>query len=172
MSYGPDKLKIGWILTEVKFDLEGQGQLPPLNNRDLNQGVLHLWSKFGDPSLNGSRVIARTSKWLTHRQTDRQTHTHTDAGNDNTRRPKLASGKNESGTMLIECSHNDMTDVNNCHGETDSISWQITADTTKTWVTIIQSSAWPSFGEKVPRDLSWTTALDVLDWLPWPVNKH
>ena len=23
------------------------------NNRDLNQDILHLWSKFGDPSLNG-----------------------------------------------------------------------------------------------------------------------
>ena len=82
---------------EVKIDLEGQGQLPPppkkkkkkKNNRDLNQDLLHLWSKFGDPSLNGSQVIARTSKWLTHTHTD----THTDAGDDNTRRPKLASGK-------------------------------------------------------------------------------
>ena len=62
--------------------------ISPQNNRDLNQGPLHLWSKFGDPSLNGSRVIARTRKWLTHRQTN----THTDAGNDNTRKPKLASG--------------------------------------------------------------------------------
>ena len=34
--------------------------------------------------------MARTSKWLTHTHTD----THTDAGDDNTRRPKLASGKN------------------------------------------------------------------------------
>ena len=49
---------------EVEFDLEGQG-------------LLHLWSKFGDPSGNGSRVITRTSKWLTHRQTD--THTRTQA---------------------------------------------------------------------------------------------
>ena len=47
----------------------------PQNNRDLNQGLLHLWSKFGDPSLNRSRVIARTRKWLTHRRTDRHTHT-------------------------------------------------------------------------------------------------
>ena len=38
---------------EVKFDLEGQGQSPtPQNNRDPNQGLLHLWSKFSDPSLN------------------------------------------------------------------------------------------------------------------------
>ena len=64
----------------------------PQNNRDLYQGLLHLWSKFGDPSLNGWRVIARTSSWLTHRRTD----TQTDAGNDNTRRPKLALGKKKN----------------------------------------------------------------------------
>ena len=33
----------------------------PQNNRDLNQGLLHPWSKFGDPSLNGWWVIARTN---------------------------------------------------------------------------------------------------------------
>ena len=70
--------------------------ITPKNNRDLNQGLLHLWSKFGDPSLNRWWVIARTNSWLTHIQTDTHTHTHTDAGNDNTRRPKLASGKNAS----------------------------------------------------------------------------
>ena len=44
-----------------------------------------FWLKLGEPSLNGWRVIVRTSKsW----HTDRQTDTHTDAGNDNTRRPK------------------------------------------------------------------------------------
>ena len=74
---------------EVKLDLEVQGQLTPQNNKDLNQGVLLFWSKFGDSSLNGWQVIVRTSKWLPHTQT----HTQTDAGNDNTRRPKLASGK-------------------------------------------------------------------------------
>ena len=42
-------------------------------NRDLNQGVLVLWTKFGDPSLNRWRVIVRTSKWLIH------THTQTQA---------------------------------------------------------------------------------------------
>ena len=36
----------------------------PQNNWDLNQGILHLWSKFGGPSLNGWWVIAWTSsKW-------------------------------------------------------------------------------------------------------------
>ena len=56
----------------------------PQNNGALNQGLLHLWSKFGDPSLNDWWVIVQTRDW--------QTHTH--AGNDNSRRPKLASGKN------------------------------------------------------------------------------
>ena len=74
---------------EVKFDLEGQGQSPPKNNRDLNQGLLHLWSKFSDPSLNGWWVIARTNL-----MTDGLTDGGTDAGNYNTRRPILASGKN------------------------------------------------------------------------------
>ena len=49
----------------------------PKNNRDLNQGLFHLWSKFGDSSLNGWWVIARTSWWLTDRHT--HTHTHTQA---------------------------------------------------------------------------------------------
>ena len=72
----------------------------PQNNRDLNQGLFHLWSKFGDSSLNGWWVIARTSWWLT----DRHTHTHTHAGNDNTRRPKLASGKKPTCSIPYDCS--------------------------------------------------------------------
>ena len=55
---------------------------------EFNQGILHLCSKFGDSSFNGRWVIMWTSKWLIHR--------HTDAGDDNTRRPKLASGKNST----------------------------------------------------------------------------
>ena len=50
----------------------------PKNNRDLNQGVLHFWSKFGDCSLSGWQVIVRTNWWL------KDTHTQTDAGDDNT----------------------------------------------------------------------------------------
>ena len=61
----------------------------PQNNRTLNQGLSHLWSKFSDPSLNGWWIIVRTSSWLT----DTQTHTYTN--HDNTWRPKLASGKND-----------------------------------------------------------------------------
>ena len=51
--------------------------IAPQNNRDLNQGVFHLWSKFGDPSLNRSWVIAWTGKWLTHKLTDTQTQATT-----------------------------------------------------------------------------------------------
>ena len=58
-----DELSCGQAQNGVNFDFEGQGQSPPHNNRDLNQGLLHLWSKFGYPSLKGWRVIARTSKW-------------------------------------------------------------------------------------------------------------
>ena len=57
----------------------------PKNHRHLNHGLLHLCSKFGDSSLNEWWIVVRTSPWLIH--------THRDAGNDNTRRPKLASGK-------------------------------------------------------------------------------
>ena len=78
---------------EVKFDLEGQGQLPPKTIGTLTK----VFGIFG-PNL---AILAWTGPELSrgqasdwHRQTDRQTHTHTDAGNDNTRRPKLASGKN------------------------------------------------------------------------------
>ena len=46
----------------------------PKNNRDLNQCVLHLWSKFGDPSLNEWWVIVRTNSWLIDTHTDTQTH--------------------------------------------------------------------------------------------------
>ena len=46
----------------------------PQNNRALNQGLLHLWSKFGDPSLNGWWVIARTNSWLTDTRTHTRAH--------------------------------------------------------------------------------------------------
>ena len=52
--------------------------ITPQNNRDLNQGLLHLLSKFGDHCLNGWWVIARTSKCLPHAQTDGRTDGHTD----------------------------------------------------------------------------------------------
>ena len=68
----------------------------PKNNRHLNKGLLHLCFKIGDSSLNEWWVIVRTSPWLTHTHTDTRTYGHTDAGNDNILRPKLASGNNET----------------------------------------------------------------------------
>ena len=77
---------------QVKFDLEGQG-------RSVHKkiGILtKVFCIFG-PSLvilawTGPELLrGQTRDWQTDRQTD--WHTHTDAGNDNTRRPKLASGK-------------------------------------------------------------------------------
>ena len=49
----------------------------PQKHEDLDQGLLHIWSKFGDPSLNGWWVIMRTSPWLMHGQTHRQTQATT-----------------------------------------------------------------------------------------------
>ena len=47
---------------EIKLNLTCQ--FNQQNNRDLNQGIFHLWSKFGGPSLNRWWVIVRTSsKW-------------------------------------------------------------------------------------------------------------
>ena len=49
----------------------------PKNNRDLNQGLLHFWSKFGDSSLNEWWVIVRTRQWLIHTRTHKHTDTQT-----------------------------------------------------------------------------------------------
>ena len=88
MNDGKEELKIlQFFIFKLNLTLKFKVNYPP-NNRDLNQGVLLLWSKFGDSSLNPWQDIMRTSKWLPHTQTHRQT----DAANDNTQRPKLASG--------------------------------------------------------------------------------
>ena len=53
------------ILTfKVKFNLDGHGESPPPNIRGLNQSVLHLWSRFGGPSLNRWWVMAWTNSKL------------------------------------------------------------------------------------------------------------
>ena len=70
MSNGVNKLKMGQNLT-FKFNLTLKIKVDH-PHRDPNQGVLHLWSKFGDPSLNGRWVIMRTSSWLIHTHTDPQ----------------------------------------------------------------------------------------------------
>ena len=76
---------------EVKFDLEGQDQSPPKTIGILTK-VFYIYG----PNLV---ILADTGHELSRGQahdwrTDGRTHTQTDAGNDNTRRPILASGKN------------------------------------------------------------------------------
>ena len=50
-----------------KFDFLSQiwpwrsRSIAPQNNRGLNQNIFHLWSQFGDPSLNGWWVVVQTS---------------------------------------------------------------------------------------------------------------
>ena len=71
--------------SELKFTLNVKAN-PLKLYRDLDQIVLHLWSIFGDPGLNGSQVITRTSSGLTPWHMD--TLIDTDTGNNNTQRPK------------------------------------------------------------------------------------
>ena len=85
-----------WIL-KATFYLEGQGwslhkTIGTLTNLFCNfvpNLVILAWT---GPELSHGQA----TDWhrLTHTRTHTHTHTHTDACNDNTRRPKLASGKN------------------------------------------------------------------------------
>ena len=77
---------------EVKFDLEGQGQLPPKTKGTLNKVFCIFGPNLAILAWTGPELSrGQASDWHTDRQTNR--HTHTDAGNGNPRRPKLASGK-------------------------------------------------------------------------------
>ena len=76
---------------DLKFGLEGQG----LSLHKTIGTLTKLFYTFG-PNLV---ILAWTGPELSRGQasdwhTDWHTHRHTDAGNDNTRRPNLASGKN------------------------------------------------------------------------------
>ena len=87
---------------EVKFDLEGQGQLPPKTIGTLTKVFCIFGPNLAILAWTGPELSpGQASDWHTDRQTDTHTHTHTDAGNDNTRRPKLASGKNDN-IMTLE----------------------------------------------------------------------
>ena len=75
----------------VQFDLEGYNQ-----SSHKTIGILTKVFNISGPYL---LIPAETDDELSRGQahdwhTDGHTHTQTDAGNNNTRRPKLASGKN------------------------------------------------------------------------------
>ena len=71
---------------EVKFDLEGQGQSPP-KTIGISTKVFYTYG-------SNLVILAWTGDELSRGQTWWRTDGRTDAGNDNTRRPILASGKN------------------------------------------------------------------------------
>ena len=86
---------------DLIFDLEGQDRLLLKTIGTLTKLLCTFWPNLVILAWRDFRVIAQTSKWLTHRLTHTRTHTHTDAGNDNTWWPKLASGKNENSYQSI-----------------------------------------------------------------------
>ena len=74
---------------EVKFDLEVQGQLP--------RKTIGILTKVFCSSGQNLVILAWTGDKLSRGQASdyrTMTYTQTDAGNDNTRRPKQALGKN------------------------------------------------------------------------------
>ena len=80
---------------EVKFDLEGQGQLPPKTIETLTKVFCIFVPNVAILAWTGPKLSrGQASDWHTDWHTHTHTDTHTDAGDDNTRRPKLASGKN------------------------------------------------------------------------------
>ena len=83
-----DKVKWGKFWLGVQFDLEGQGQ--------MSHKTIGISTKLFCTSGPNLVILAWTGDELSRRQAhDYRTYRHTqpDAGNDNTRRPKLASGK-------------------------------------------------------------------------------
>ena len=77
---------------EVKFDHDGQGQSPPKTIGILTKVFYTYGANLVILAWTGVELSrGQASDYRTHGRTD----TQTDAGNDNTRRPKLASGKNE-----------------------------------------------------------------------------
>ena len=90
-----DKLSSGQAQNEVKFDfqvkfdLEVQGRSPPKIIGFLTEVFCTYVSKLVILAWTADELsCGQASDWYTH--TDR----YTDRGDDNTRRPKLASGKN------------------------------------------------------------------------------
>ena len=101
-TFGPNLVILAWTGDELScrqaqngetFDFEVKFQSPPKTIGILTEVfntygpnlVILAWT--GDELSRG-----QASAYRTHRRTDGRTHRQTDAGNDNTRRPKLASG--------------------------------------------------------------------------------
>ena len=94
MSYGADKLKMGINLDfQVKFYLADHGRSVHKTIGTLTKVFCIFGPNLVILAWKGVKLSRReASDW----HTDKQTDTHTDAGNDNTLRPKLALGKNSN----------------------------------------------------------------------------
>ena len=89
----PNEVKFDF---QVKFDLEGQGRSPP--------EIIRFLTKVFCTCTPNLVMLAWMSGELSRGQArDWYTHTRTQAGNDNTRRPKLASGKKVCIFNVIMC---------------------------------------------------------------------
>ena len=86
---------------QVKFDIEGQCRPVHKTIGTLTKVFCIFGPNLVTLAWTGPELSrGQASDWHTQRQTDR--HTHTDACNDNIRRPKLASGKkNQNLTFLV-----------------------------------------------------------------------
>ena len=105
---------------QAQFDLEDHCQSP-----HKTTGILIKVFYISDPNLV---ILAWTvdelshgqaHDWRTHRHTHIHTHTHT--GNDNTRRPKLASGNKYQVLFLLSTSP--LRRLCLCHGKVWIILW-------------------------------------------------
>ena len=96
---------------QVKFDLEGQGPSVHKTIGTLTKAFCIFGPNLVILAWTGPELsCGQASDWHTDRQTDR--HTHTDAGNNNTRWPKLASGKKLSHRgVTIQVLHDNLEDL-------------------------------------------------------------
>ena len=83
---------------EVKFDLEGQGQSPPKTIGILTKVFYTYGPNLVILAWTGDELLRRQTWW----RTDGLTDGRTDAGNDNTRRPILASGNKRAAFHSVQ----------------------------------------------------------------------
>ena len=101
LAWTGDELSHGQAQNGVNFELKLNLTLKvkvnhPQNNRHLNQGLLHLWSKFGDPSLGVE--LSRGQTWW---RTDGRTQATTIPGGQYWPRVKMASGMTKMQKSVI-----------------------------------------------------------------------
>ena len=93
----------------VQFDLEGRIQSPPKTIRILTKVFYTYCRNLVILAWTGVELSrGQASAYRAHRRTDGRTHRQTDAGNDNTRRPKLASGK-KGWSQLVGPLHHELS---------------------------------------------------------------